>query len=81
MMRGPKWGLFDVINFTLFLLVLFVGVPLAMARLSLGLGIAVFVVEVLIVAIYEAGLVERYRAALAEMLPGEYTDDWEQENL
>jgi hypothetical protein len=80
-MRGPDWSPFDVINFTLFLLVLFVGVPVAIGKVSVVLGVVLFVVEVVIVAIYEFGLVERYRAALRDLVPGDYSDEWERENI
>jgi len=80
-MRGPDWSPFDVVNFTLLLVVLFVGVPVAVGKVSVVLGAVVFAVEVVIVAIYEFGFVERYRAAVSELVPGNYSDEWERENV
>lgn len=80
-MRGPDWTAFDVVNFTLLLLVLFVGIPVAIGKVSIVFGAIVFAVEVVVVALYEFGLVESYRAAISDLVPGDYSDDWERENL
>jgi hypothetical protein len=80
-MRDPDWGLLDVTLFTLLLVVVFLALPLLAGAIDVYAGIAALAVEVMIVGLYELGLMTRYKDSLSRVLPGQPDDDWERENL
>ncbi|MDG5777727.1 hypothetical protein VB773_13670 [Haloarculaceae archaeon H-GB2-1] len=81
MKRDPEWGVFDLALFTLFLVVVFLAVPIAVGIGSVLAGFAVLSVEIAIVGIYELGLMGRYKRTLSRTLPGQAGDEWERRNL